>query len=514
METVGIKLELEGTQEYIAGAKAVEGLSQALNRVVTTAGAAGRHDAARMSMFGMQLANAAQDAVYNPMYAVNNMMFMAQMSGGVKALGEDLKQFAGVAVTAVTAGFQSIPAAIAGASAAMVGGGVALAALGGAALIVGEGLHDAGLEWSDFIDVMANTTPVEKAGEALAALGAILSATGIGGALANVKSDIAVTINELADYTLGWNAATEAVKKHKDEVAAIKGNTDQAIRTSGFIRKDFGKDLDKVKTQEELADVSNRINKAYADSRMSEEDYAAVLEQTSKIKDQLAEQTERAENERVKAAGKAAFDLAAAETDLVAERIRLAEATEKTAQASRNAAEAAGLEAEQKAKLGEYDRRVSKRVDAYGQVFGGGLAQAQYAAAARGEDQETTDKRLRGQLAARMQNVPAGMRDTVIDQMLARSRGMAEDYAVNMGVRQDVVGSQLAGMAGGDQRTMGGVMARQQAARMAQAAGIDLNAYGGKSVGDKQIESATKTDKAADKFLRAAELIERVQVTI
>jgi hypothetical protein len=467
METVGIKLELEGTQEYIAGAKAVEGLNQAMNRVVTTAGAAGRRDTARMSMLGMQLANAAQDAIYNPVYAVNNMMFMAQMSGGVKALGEDLKQFAGVAVTAVTAGFQSIPAAIAGASAAMVGGGVALAALGGAAWIVGEGLHDAGLEWSDFIDVMANTTPIESAKQVLADIGVVLGATGIGGAFANMRQDIAVAVNEIADYTLGWNAATEAVKKHKDEVAAIKGNTDQAIRTSGNLRKDFGK--------EQLAD---------------------------------------AELSRVKAAGQIAYDLAAAETDLVAERLRLAEATEKTAQASRNAAEAAGLEAEQKAKLGEYDRRVSKRVDAYGQVFGGGLAQAQYAAAARGEDQETTDKRLRGQLAARMQNVPAGMRDTVIDQMLARSRGMAEDYAVNMGVRQDVVGSQLAGMAGGDQRTMGGVMARQQAARMAQAAGIDLSAYGGKGVGDKQIESATKTDKAADKFLRAAELIERVQVTI
>ena len=58
--------------------------------------------AGRMSMLGMSLAQTAQDAAYNPVYAVNNIMGMAQMSGGVKALGADLLELGGTVAKTVT----------------------------------------------------------------------------------------------------------------------------------------------------------------------------------------------------------------------------------------------------------------------------------------------------------------------------------------------------------------------------------------------------------------------------
>lgn len=185
----------------------------------STPAAGRRMDAGRTSMFGFNLANTLQDAAYNPAYAVNNVMFMAQQSGGIKELGKDLKEFTVVAAAAAAGGIKSLPSLIASAGTAAVAGGVALAGLGGVLLVTHKGLKDAGLGWSDFMDVMANSKPVQGAVASVEMLGdvavstwEILEATPIGAIAGSTKE----AAHWAANLTLGWDAATEAVKRNKE----------------------------------------------------------------------------------------------------------------------------------------------------------------------------------------------------------------------------------------------------------------------------------------------------------
>jgi hypothetical protein len=453
--------------------------------------------AGKMSMMGFNLANTLQDAAYNPAYAINNVMFMAQQSGGVKALGQDLKEFTVIAAAAAAGGIKSLPSLIAGASGAAVAGGVALTGLGGAALLVNRGLKDAGLTWADFTAVLANTTPIKSAGEALSSLGEAFAESSLGVTLKNMTQDMTVLVNMAADYALNWNAVTDSIKQAKDATAQNAANAMQAGRTSGFIRGDLLSEL----TGGDAAGVLERLNRAFAAGRLTEEDYAATLERVNAA--QLAAQKQQ---------GEAALRAQAAETDLAAARINESEAIRKAAEASRNAAEAASLEAEQKAKLRQFDQRVDRRADLYGGAFGGGVAQAMLRAAQRGEDAGAVDDRLRGQLMARMQNVAPGMREAVANQILQRSRMMAEDQAVMMGFQGDVMGSHLASVGG---RGAMGAAARQQAARMGAMMGIDVDAYG-KAMGaasptEKQLDAAKTMQNAVREF---KDVIRNVQVTI
>lgn len=216
------------TAELAKAERAAKSAQGSLDKAVSRA--PGRMDAGKQSMLGFGVANALQDAYYNPAFAINNAMFLAQQSGGVKELGQDLKALAGVGVAtaggwlkAVPGLFTQLATAAAGGSVAVIGAGVAIAgaAVGGVALH--KGLKDAGLGWSDLGAVLSNTTIVQGAGAVVEELGSAVTSTwealgntAAGEAVDGVWDGLKNIVHETANATMGWDAATEAAKRHKE----------------------------------------------------------------------------------------------------------------------------------------------------------------------------------------------------------------------------------------------------------------------------------------------------------
>jgi hypothetical protein len=267
----------ELAQKQIAGVSAELAKAERLAKSAHAAmdkpvvNAPGKMNAGKQSMMGFQVANLMQDMIQgSPAAGINNALFMAQQSGGVKELGQDLKALGAAGATAAAGGVKALPGlfgsimtAAAGASGAVVAGGVALVGLGTAGLVVNKGLKDAGLGWGDFLTVVGNLAPVEKASSILVGIGRGIAdaaeSTGIADVWSSMVSDVSTLVNVVADYTLGWNAATEETRRHNAELEAT------AERVKAVAEAE--KELSGIKSQAEkdAADRGTKFAQAVAD---------------------------------------------------------------------------------------------------------------------------------------------------------------------------------------------------------------------------------------------------------
>jgi hypothetical protein len=163
----------------------------------------GADRAGAMSRAGLLGANMLQDTIQggNPAFAINNILGAAN-DKGIKALaGEAVQALGGLRMLA--AGF----------------GTVAVAA-GAAYLVINHGLKEAKLDWSDFGDVVGNLAPIRAATEATVGFWDAAANTQAGQVIAGTWETLGDGVHYVAEVTLGWDEATEAARKHKDEVAA------------------------------------------------------------------------------------------------------------------------------------------------------------------------------------------------------------------------------------------------------------------------------------------------------
>lgn len=183
------------------------------------AGPGGRRslDAGDRAILGFGAVQAAQDAYYGPQYAINNLVTLAQMRGGVGNLTRDY----------ATLGREGV-ASIGRLAAAHPVGTAAIAAAGVALLGLNKGLKDAELGWGDLADVVANTTPWLAAQEAITGVWDTLANTAAGEAVDTVWDGLKAVVHEAANLALGWDAATAAARAHNDEAAAAAGAVAQA----------------------------------------------------------------------------------------------------------------------------------------------------------------------------------------------------------------------------------------------------------------------------------------------
>jgi hypothetical protein len=241
------------TKELLKAEKAAQQAKGALDRVAKPGGP--RLDANKQAQLGFGLANLAQDLAYGPQAGVNNLVFMAQQSGGIKELGKDAAAFG---VTAAAA-FKGIPALIAANAAplAMVGGALGVVTL--AAYALDKGLKDAGLGWSDFTTVLGNLAPVEAAGNAVVGTWEVLKDSAVGSAVDAVWGSLKNIVHETANVAVGWDDATEATRRHKEELAAVEANVKRIAEAE--------KELQGVrsKEQKEAADRGTKFAQAAAD---------------------------------------------------------------------------------------------------------------------------------------------------------------------------------------------------------------------------------------------------------
>lgn len=234
---------------------------------------ASRHQSGKLSVndrsvMGFGTAQIIQDVAStgNPAHGINNLLFMAQMQGGVRNLGRAYatmgKESAGW-LAKMAVGHPLITAAI--------------AATAGGLVVLNKGLKDAKLSWSDLDTVIANTKPWQVASEAIAGTaqtigelenkGAIIGtvlAGPVGGALgAAIESNwdgIRNIVHETANLTLGWDDATEAARRHNEEVAKAAGWAQQAAEGA--------KEAAKIKSGEQraAAEAGERFGQALADA--------------------------------------------------------------------------------------------------------------------------------------------------------------------------------------------------------------------------------------------------------
>lgn len=136
------------------------------------------------------LANIGQDVAQGgPASAINNLL-QPQTVKGIAELGKSLL------FNPATAGI--------------------IVGLGGAFVVLDQGLKSAQLSWSDLDDVVANLGPFRAFKETFAGLGQWLAPVADG--ISDVYDAVAGGVNWLADTTVGWNEATEAAKAHREEV--------------------------------------------------------------------------------------------------------------------------------------------------------------------------------------------------------------------------------------------------------------------------------------------------------
>lgn len=194
--------------------------------------------------------------------------------------------------------WKDFAAAVGGGKAALAGFGTAAVAVGAAFMTIDQGLKKAKLSWSDFGAVLGNLQPIEAAGEAIQGLGVMITDT-LGGQ--EGVNAIDKWLGDLAEYTLGWRTATEAVRQHKDALAQAKvaeeqfrqnqakfvGADQQAQREAG---QRFGTELAGMGGQGGLEEIKKRIggtkgqigaailiNEAIGGNRKSQDKLMALL---------------------------------------------------------------------------------------------------------------------------------------------------------------------------------------------------------------------------------------------
>jgi hypothetical protein len=473
VEQVGIKLAVEGTQTVNAAADSARGLEGALTRV-STASARVSGTAAGAAQATQQVARAGADGATR-MLLLGQAVDDAQY--GLRALTNQVPQLA-----------------------MAFGMGMGLA---GALSMVAVGVNLLIANW-DTLTAAFNTDPFERQAEqarefAAAASEAAKAAEGIRGA-ADTAAGGAFT-NQL-------RASLKPGQTGQDfENALLAARLEEKMAAGGPV------DLDAVRAEVQTIFAAAAKGSVEASAQIANIAFGAKGGILGRF-------NENAGTEERKKAWEAQVQLDRAETQLLEEQEakerkaaeaaqRHADALERQAQATIRAAEASERDAEAKANEQQYDRRTGMRTEMFGQAWGNELAGAQLRAAQRGEDQETTDARLRGQLMARMTTVPEGMRETVADDLLEKSRAQAERFAVARGVRGDVMRAQLGtAYAQADGSTFLGQAQRQQLSRMAQGMGLAAGP------GDKQAKATEDLKGATTELKRAAELIQRVQVRI
>lgn len=147
--------------------------------------------------------------------------------------------------------WKDLATAMGGAKAVMGGVGTAVIGVGAAILTVGNGLKQAGLEWKDLGEVLSNLAPIEAASEAVAGIGLVVNDT-----FGPVGSRLQGWAGDLAQYTLGWRDATEAIRLH-NEMAAQSATIQSGVTAAN----------EKFKSKEQLAQQSrgNAFAQALAD---------------------------------------------------------------------------------------------------------------------------------------------------------------------------------------------------------------------------------------------------------
>jgi hypothetical protein len=221
-ELRSLSSELERAKDQFQGLQRVAGQPIRLK---------GADRASAKIQLGMAGANIAQDVIQGgPAAGINNILGLAG-SGNVRALAGEFLAAAGGA---------------AGLGTALAGVGVAA---GAAFLVVNNGLKEAKLEWSDLGDIAQNTAIWTATSDAISGVGVVLNDIGItqksvGDAILGLAETMAGPIlTGLAEAAIGWDHATEAVRRHKEEME--RGLA--AYREF----KDAEKAQDKVKSQDD-----------------------------------------------------------------------------------------------------------------------------------------------------------------------------------------------------------------------------------------------------------------------
>jgi len=142
---------------------------------------------------GFALANIAQDAAYGPTAIINNLI-QPQV-------------------------WKDLAVSIGGGGKALAGFGTVAVAVGAGLMVINNGLKQANLGWRDLDNVVGELAPMRAAQNAFHNLGQEIRGL-IGDDLIGAGNTLA---GDLAEYTLGWRTATEAVTEHKAALAqAVK----------------------------------------------------------------------------------------------------------------------------------------------------------------------------------------------------------------------------------------------------------------------------------------------------
>jgi hypothetical protein len=204
--------KIAGTRQHISGLENdIKGLGGKLQ--------GGARTSAKFQL-GLAGANIAQDVAQGgPAAGVNNILGLAG-NNGVRALAGEFVAAAGGAKV-LAAGF----------------GTIAVAA-GAAFVTINEGLKSANLGWSDLGSVVD-----EMAGGIFAK-----AAQQMGEDIGSVWGQVKDLVGGIAETTIGWNSAAEAVRAHKDEIdrasAALEGYL-KAQKAIAGIKSDAQSETDK-----------------------------------------------------------------------------------------------------------------------------------------------------------------------------------------------------------------------------------------------------------------------------
>lgn len=183
----------------------------------------GADRAAAKAQLGLAGANILQDAIQGGAGStINNFLGLAG-NGKIRALGAEFLEAAG---------------GVAGlASKLTVAGGAALVLFG----TLDTALKKAKLDWSDLDDVGINLAPIKALTETAVGLGEVLKQTGIGEVFDSAWKAGESLVGTVADVTLGWSDATDAARRHKEEVQQqVKAAQDyaNAVKSLASVRSD------------------------------------------------------------------------------------------------------------------------------------------------------------------------------------------------------------------------------------------------------------------------------------
>jgi hypothetical protein len=183
----------------------------------------GADRAGTKARLGLAAVNIAQDAIQGgPASAINNILALAG-DGKIKSLLSEFVEGAG---------------GVAGLASKAT---LAAAAVGTLFAAIDQGLKSAKLDWSDFDDVVGDLGPFKAAREAFDGLAVVARDWHLDAAWEGASEAASGYVNAIADATVGWNAATEAARAHKEEVQrGAKAALDYAAaaKSLGSVRSD------------------------------------------------------------------------------------------------------------------------------------------------------------------------------------------------------------------------------------------------------------------------------------